>query len=174
MRFAVLTAVFAAFAVAQDTASVQGVVVNKVTGAGIDGVTVWLWSGTTESVKAITNEAGVFTFTSLKPGDYNSSVNKAGYTDPSPVALLPVGDPPKLHIGAASQPVRLRFELNPPASLRGRVLDADGNPGRASVELGPGRIVKTDADGSFAFENLSPGSYFLLARPQATHHADSR
>jgi len=39
-----LTALFAVatgLACAQDTASVEGVVINKVTGAGIEGVTVW-------------------------------------------------------------------------------------------------------------------------------------
>ena len=59
--------------------------------------------------------------------------------------------------------LRLRFELNPPAVIRGRVLGTDGNPARAFVDLSKGRTVNTDAEGSFVFENLEPGPYTLLA-----------
>jgi len=34
------------------------------------------------------------------------------------------------------------------------------------VDLGKGRTASTDAEGSFAFQNLSPGPYTLLARPK--------
>ena len=158
-------ATFAPWAAAQGTVTVEGVVVNKVTGAGIPDAVVWLWRPGTESSRAVSNEAGIFQFTGLEPGDYNSSVQKSGYSSPEPEELPPLEDRPKHHLSSGAEPVQLRFELNPPAVLRGRVIDADGNPVRVAVELGPGKPVNTDAEGAFAFENLWPGSYTLLARP---------
>ncbi|HEV8417001.1 MAG TPA: carboxypeptidase-like regulatory domain-containing protein [Bryobacteraceae bacterium] len=171
---AVLTAL-APGAAAQETATVEGVVVNKVTGAGIPDVTLWFWSSGTNSYKAVTNDAGVFQVSGLTPGDYSSSVQKSGYTLPDSNQLDPLPqDPPKRHISASTEPVRFRFELIPPAVLRGRVIGPDGNPARAAVELNPQRSVDTGADGSYAFENLTPGAYMLLARPRSTEHASAR
>lgn len=165
MKLAVSLAFLAAFAVAQDTATVEGVVVNKVTGAGIGGVTLWFWSSGTNSYKAVTDDAGTFHLSGLTEGDYSSSVQKTGFTNPDDNELDPLADPPKRHISPGAEPARYRFELIPPAVLRGRVIGPDGNPASASVELDPRRSVKTNADGSFAFENLTPGDYTLLARP---------
>ena len=161
-------AILCATAAAQPTAAVEGVVVNKVTGSGIGGVTVWFWSSGTNSYKAVTDDAGTFHLSGLTQGDYSSSVQKTGYSNPQADALDPLADPPKRHIAASAEPARYRFELIPPAVLRGRVIGPDGNPTTASVELDPRRSVKTNADGSFAFENLAPGDYMLLARPIAT------
>lgn len=177
MKLAALCSILAAIAAtaaAQDTATVEGVVVNKVTGAGIEGATVWLWSSSTNSSKAVTNGAGIFNFTGLAPGDYSSSVQKSGYSGPETQELVPPRDAPKQHIAAGAQPVHLRFELIPPAVLRGRVLDADGNPARASIELGPRWTIPTNADGSFVAANLAPGSYTLLARPTVTRHGSAK
>jgi protocatechuate 3,4-dioxygenase beta subunit len=164
-RLAILSCALAAFAAAQDTATVEGVVVNKVTGAGIGDVTVWLWNSGANSYKAVTNEAGLFQVTGLTPGDYSSRVEKNGYSSSQSGPLDPLADPPKHHISPGGEPVRLRFELIPPAILRGRVIGADGNPAKAAVEIDLQRRVNTNADGSFAFENLWPGPFTLLARP---------
>jgi protocatechuate 3,4-dioxygenase beta subunit len=158
---------------AQDTAAVEGVVMNKVTGAGIPGVTVWLWSSGTNSYKAVTNETGIFHIFGLTPGDYSSRVEKPGYSGTDPEVLALLADPPKRHISAGPEPVRLRFELNPPAVLRGRVIGTDGNPARATVEIAGGRTEKTNPEGIFAFENIQPGRYTLLARP-ITEHASGK
>jgi len=171
MKLAVLSCALAVFAAAQETATVEGVVVNKVTGAGIGGVTLWFWSSGTNSYKAVTDDAGTFHLSGLTAGDYSSSVQKTGYSNPALNELDPLADPPKRHIVPSAEPVRYRFELVPPAALHGRVIDADGNPAKADVELAPGQRVSTNADGSYTFENLVPGSYMLLARPKLTEHA---
>jgi hypothetical protein len=161
----VLLAFVAVLAVGQDTVTVDGVVVNKVTGAGIADAVVWLWRTGTTSSRAVTNEAGAFYITGLTPGDYNASVHKSGYSNPEQDELVLPGDRPRHHLSSGPDPVRLRFELNPPAVLRGRVVDADGNPARAALELGRGLTANTDADGGFVFDSLWPGPYTLLARP---------
>jgi len=158
-------AAFAPEATAQETATVEGVVVNKVTGAGIGGVTLWFWSSGTNSYKAVTDDAGTFHLSGLTPGDYSSSVQKTGYSSPDSDELVP-GDRPKRHIIPGAEPTRYRFELIPPAVLRGRVIGTDGNPAIASVELDPRRSVKSNADGSFVFENLAPGDYYAIAVDQ--------
>jgi hypothetical protein len=171
MKFVVFCAVLATLVAAQETATVEGVVLNKVTGAGVGGVTVWFWSSGTNSYKAVTDDAGTFHLSELTEGDYSSSVQKSGYSDPALNELDPLTDPPKRHISPGAEPARYRFELIPPAVLRGRVIGTDGNPARADVELAPGRSVSTNSDGSYAFENLTPGAYMLLAHPKRTEHA---
>jgi hypothetical protein len=167
--------VLAALAAAQGTATVDGVVVNKVTGAGIEGVTVWLWSSDTNSSKVVTNEAGIFHFSGLTPGDYISRMEKSGYSDPTQEVLVLPGDSrPRRPIVVGGEPVHLRFELIPPAVLRGRVIGADGNPATSVVELGRGRTANTNAEGVFVFENVLPGSYTLLARPKVTGHLSGK
>lgn len=173
MKFAILYGVLAALAAAQDTATVEGVVVNQVTGAGIEGVTVWLWSSDANSSKVVTNETGTFRITGLKSGDYSSRVEKSGYSSPEPELAL-LADPPKRHISAGAEPVRLRFELIPPAVIRGRVIGTDGNPARASVELGRGKTANTNAEGVFVLENVLPGRYTLLARPILREHVSEK
>src|SRR5579864_1791194 len=115
MKLAVVSCALVALAAAQDTATVEGVVVNKVTGAGIADAVVWLWRDNTNSARAVTNEAGIFKFTGLTPGDYNASVQKSGYSSAEPEAYPVLEGRPKHHLSSGAEPVRLRLELNPPA-----------------------------------------------------------
>jgi hypothetical protein len=167
VKLAVLLAFVAAFAAAQDAATVEGVVVNRVTGAGVADATVRLMAPRANRYETRTDETGLFRLTGVKPGDYNASVEKRGYfsVDAEAFLVLP-GERPKYHVDPGAAPLRLRLELNPPAVIRGRVVGADGNPVRASVDLGKGRTANTDTEGSFVVENLTPGAYTLLARPK--------
>jgi Carboxypeptidase regulatory-like domain len=164
MKVAALCGILTALASAQDTVTVQGVVVNHVTGAGIPQARVRL-AGSASRYEAVTNETGAFQISGVKPGEYHPVVDKAGY--------FPLDSGPFIgsrnRIGG-TDPARLRLELNPPAALRGRVVDDQGNPARASVDLSNGTLASAGADGSFVFENLAPGAYTLLARPKATQH----
>lgn len=167
-NIAVLCCALAASAVAQDTVTVDGVVVNKVTGSGIGGATVrvvapaMLGQPNTDHYETITDDTGTFRISGIKPGDYGAYVERNGYFRPDGVTIGSGGT--QRFRGGDS--IRLRFELIPPAVIRGRVVGTDGNPAQASVDLGRGRTVSTGADGSFVFENLEPGRYTLLARPK--------
>src|SRR6476646_2009541 len=158
MKLDVLFCAVTALAAAQDTATVEGVVVNKVTGAGIADATVRLFASRANRFEVHSDPTGSFRIAGVKPGDYDAGVEKSGYfpVDAEAFLVFP-GDRPKYHVDPAGPPLRMRLELNPPAVLKGRVIGADGNPARASVDLGKGRTVNTDAEGSFTFENLSPG-----------------
>jgi hypothetical protein len=167
VKLAVLLAFVAAFAAAQDATSVEGVVINKVTGAGISDATVRFSASRENRYETRTDESGVFRLMGVKPGDYNASVEKRGYfpVDADAFLVFP-GERPKYHVDPGAAPLRLRLELNPPAVIRGRVVGADGSPARAWVDLGKGRTANTDAEGSFVVENLTPGPYTPLARPK--------
>jgi protocatechuate 3,4-dioxygenase beta subunit len=154
--------IFAAPAFSQ-TGRVEGAVVNSVTGEGIAGVTVRL-TDKNERYQTVTDGAGTFVFETVKPGDYQTSLEHSAFTAPRP-RIFP---PPLTHVAADSQtdPVRLRLELLPPSTLRGRVFGIDGKPAAgAKVDLGGGKMVQTAEDGSFTIEKVAPGSYTLIARP---------
>jgi hypothetical protein len=177
MKLAVLfCAVLAALAAAQDTATytgtIEGAVVNKVTGAGIADVAVRFRASRSTHYETRTDATGAFRIAGVKPGDYDAGVEKSGYfpVDASAFLVFP-GDQPKYHVGSSGAPLRVRLELNPPAVIRGRVIGVDGNPARASVDLGKGRTINTDAEGIFAFDKLPAGPYTLLARPKTVEPA---
>src|SRR5690242_464440 len=172
MKLAVFCAALATFVAAQDTATVEGLVINKVTGAGIGDATVRFRASRANHYETRTDETGAFRIAGVKPGDYDAGVEKSGYFPVDAAAFLVFpGDRRQYHVDPTGAPLRLRLELNPPAVLKGRVIGTDGNPARASVELGKGRNVSTDKEGFFIFENLSPGPYALLARPKAIEHS---
>jgi protocatechuate 3,4-dioxygenase beta subunit len=146
----------------QDAGSVQGTVINSVTGVGISGATVELIGN--GHYETVTDGAGTFQFSGIRPGDYFTNVEKTLFIPP-PQTSFPR---PKIHVGSGKEPVRLSFELLPPATLRGRVFGIDGKPAsHAKVDLGRGIVVTANEDGSFLFENVEPGRYTLTARPPA-------
>src|ERR1051325_10425247 len=103
MKLAVVTCTLAALAAAQETATVEGVVVNQVTGAGISGATVRFASPRANRYEIITDDTGAFRILGVKPGDYNASVEKSGYFPDSEVFPLP-GDRPKYHVNPNGDP----------------------------------------------------------------------
>jgi hypothetical protein len=153
---------------AQDTGSVEGIVVNSVTGVGISGATVYL-NFRNDHYETVTDGAGTFQFSGVKPGDYIAHAEKSLFSPPPPISF----PPPRIHVESSKDPIRLRFELLPPATLRGRVFGFDGKPAaHAKVDLGKeGFVVTANEDGSFLFENVEPGRYTLTARPPAASAA---
>ena len=102
----------------------------------------------------------MFHATLLRPGDYLVVVQKQGYFDKGPL---------RLRADADGTPARPRLEMVPAAILHGRVLGPDGNPAQVTVDLGPAfrESARTNEDGYFTFDRLSPGTYTLLARPES-------
>jgi hypothetical protein len=157
---------------AQESARVEGAVLDKIAGSGIAGATVRLWNSKNQ-YEIQTGVDGTFRLTGVAPGTYSSSAEKRDYFVPA----MASGVVEQRRAIANGDSVRLKFELNPPAVLRGRVVDEEGNPARATVELGYGLVAETGDDGSFIFENLPPRPYTLSARPkvrQTVSAADGR
>jgi len=108
MKFFVLPALFAfSLLEAQNSGTIEGSVVDSVTGTGIVGVSVYFGSDQGASWDAVTDASGRFQITGVKSGRYGSHFEKAGYvsqysgTNGSVLKAVQVGQ----------DPVRLRVEM---------------------------------------------------------------
>jgi hypothetical protein len=100
----------------------------------------------------------------LKLGEYTATFGKIGFSLPldGPFPRLP----PPVQVADGNTPARIDAEMSPWATLAGRVLNSDGDPvAGIEVQANLGRTVNTDSNGKFAFGDLEPGAYTLLARP---------
>jgi protocatechuate 3,4-dioxygenase beta subunit len=148
-------------ALAQSAAVVQGTVTDSVSHAGVAGVSVTLWRNQ-QSYKATTDSSGTFVVSGVNPGEYNYRFEKDGYEPQE----FPVFGQPRLRVGAAGT-FRADAEIAALATVRGRVLDAEGKPAaKIGVVLAPGSQL-TDEEGRFEFHNVRPGDYLLRALPTA-------
>jgi protocatechuate 3,4-dioxygenase beta subunit len=151
---------FARLAFAQ-TATVEGTILNSATHAGVPEASVTLWTQRGVTYKAATDASGAFRITGVQPGEYHERYEKSGFEELDRPGF---GQPP-LRVGMAGS-LHIDAQLVPFATLRGRVLDADGKPAAdVAVRLGWHDPTQTDADGRFELDQLRPGTYWLLASP---------
>jgi hypothetical protein len=167
-RYAVLL-VFVVQLDAAQSRSVEGVVVNPITKAGIAGASVTFYTPQAVRYQATTDPSGAFKIAEMDLGEYRALVEKDGF------AVLPT-ELLKVEMNESTAPVRVRYEMQLAAKqdskLAGRVLDSQGKPlARAAVDLirGPEYRFRTftDADGRFTFDQLAQGAYKLRAAPPA-------
>src|SRR5690349_10827552 len=105
--------------------TVEGRVVNSVTGAGIAGVKVRLMPVEDgEPYSTTTDEEGRFRIADVAEGAYNLRYLAPGFGAP------PDRDRqiPTIAVSSGAQPVRLEAKLQPFGKLSGRVLDGAGRP----------------------------------------------
>lgn len=148
---------------------VEGVVLNRATGAGIDGASVTLFTHQASTFpdtlhRALTDSSGSFRMQGISQGKYSVLLEKDGIVDyPKEPLEVQSGDPVRIQcmmqIGQTSQ-----------GSLTGRVLDSHDQPAAfAQMDLirGPALHFRTgaDADGRFVFRGLDLGGYTLRATP---------
>ncbi|MGC4052001.1 MAG: carboxypeptidase-like regulatory domain-containing protein [Paludibaculum sp.] len=164
--------------------TVEGTVVDARTQAGIPGAQVGAMmvqdgaaAARSTGLGGFTDNNGKFRLTKLKPGSYRIFAEKADFT---PVRrgplLLPV-----LEEGRELKGIRV--ELQPLATVSGRVVDEYGEPvSGATVQLTPragtsrrpsivpiGGTASTDDRGVFLIHRALPGQYLLAAS-----HMESR
>lgn len=142
---------------AQDQGTIEGRVTNSVTGEGISQVKVRFLDRQSYVYETLTDASGAYRISGLKDNDYKAEFSRDGFAE---------GGSPFFHVAAAS-PARRDAILAPYGSLRGRVLDENGNPAsRVPVEIGwrDGHAM-TDAKGEFEYDSLPAGSYTLAAKP---------
>jgi hypothetical protein len=147
---------------AQDGVILEGTITNKVTHAPVAGATVSAWSK--DSYTTTTDDRGAYRITGMKPGQYSFRVSKTGFLERE---LF--GSFVDLPLRVAGASTKLDAQLTPFATIRGRVLDPEGNPApHAQVGFSPQDLIETDNDGNFLFDQLRPGTYTLMARPKST------
>ena len=157
--------------------TLEGDVVDAVTGAPVAGARVRVELPRADPVYAKADDRGHFQVENLVPGVYALKVQGLGYMEAAQAAQLP----------SASG---LRIPLTRYAVITGKVTDPNGIPlphasveiyttraaqpgdaGRSDVQLLPGgqalaggsRIPAEDR-GEYSFESLKPGTYYLAAR----------
>jgi hypothetical protein len=163
-------ALLPAIAAGQDTpttGSVDGVVVNGITGEPMAHVRVTLTrpsrgsSTPTKGYGAITGDDGKFAWSSVEPYGYNLTVEMRGFIESD--------TPGGVFVGTGGVTHDLKLQLVPEAVLTGRVLDSDGEPVEgAKVLLVFGRTddsATTDDRGEFRFTGLRARKYLVRAEP---------
>lgn len=142
--------------------TVEGTVVNSVSGEPILGATVTIENQAKASYQGISDSQGAFRIEGTSEGSYTPVVSKPGFqTSGSPL--------PKIHVTLATSPFRLHLSMIPLAKISGRVLDGNGNPVPDAevvmvTKTREGQDVRTDSEGGFLLE-MRPGKYLLSAKP---------
>jgi hypothetical protein len=167
MRFAAC-ALF--YAVPLISATIEGKVTNGVTGAGISGATVRFMDRTSHVFWTTTDASGAYRLTGLSAGEYHGEFSKEGFSDYRQGSSLGdvLGGTNSVRI-SGDVPAHVDVRLQPWGGLRGRVLDEEGKPApKVVVEISRNldNRATTDQNGEFAFQELPPGSYTVVAKPE--------
>ena len=115
--------VAASMTAGQKSASVEGIVVNDVTGAPLPRVHVSLWNyddGIHRDYGAITNPDGTFSITGMPPLGYGIIISRAGFANPRP------GRTAVTLIAGEHHAPDLKLPMVPSGAIAGRVLGPDG------------------------------------------------
>jgi hypothetical protein len=185
IRAAIVASILASAALAAQT--VEGHVVNAVTGVGVPGVKVVVFAfpgPPADGHSATTDAEGRYRIEGLEDGTYAAIYSGAGFGPiPEPGSL-----PPPFSVVSGAGPVRLEVKMEPLGKLAGRVVDANGKPapGASLWLVGEDRwcmpprcsprtaVAKANEKGEYAFADLDPGPWLLSATaPSALDPPDS-
>ncbi|HEU0140054.1 MAG TPA: carboxypeptidase-like regulatory domain-containing protein [Bryobacteraceae bacterium] len=185
------TALFAASAAAQaflpqsNTAPVQngkssleGLVVNALTGAPLTKVSLTLMRGGTAlgGIKTESDDQGRFAFRDLDPGHYTLMGDKAGYARQAYGARSNPTSGSALLLSAGQTTTDLVFKMSPGAAIFGKVFDEDADPvtgvsvmiARTLYKNGDAQLVSagsasTNDLGEYRIGGLTSGTYVVFA-----------
>ncbi len=154
--------------------TVEGSVLNSVTGSGIAGVTVDIVQKGNKVYSTTTDTQGHFLVEGVKAGSYAVQYSSPDHWPSDPGYPWPyqpgLGSYPRFQMTAGGNPVKLVLRMLPLPTLTGRIVDGKGEPiPGAALDLdGPatGRAYKADAKGRFeAHQYLLPDAYRLWVTP---------
>jgi len=171
MRILVLVTFLIATAAAQDPGTISGVVKDATTGTPLAGVTVFVGDGMS-GAKSKTDSSGRYTLRDLKAGTYR--VNVMAFTIEHPFLAKTVT------LGAGQELTSIDFALQSYGEISGKVLDENKEPvpGRSVMlvareyRLGVlehvyASVARTDDQGAYRLQRVTPGRAFLLLVRQA-------
>ncbi|HLK46497.1 MAG TPA: carboxypeptidase regulatory-like domain-containing protein, partial [Bryobacteraceae bacterium] len=155
------------------TAAIAGTVVDSVTHNPIRKANVRL-NGRI-ALTAVTGADGRFAFRQLPAGQYVIQTDAEKY--PFGPFSLELGRQAAVTVAADEEKTDVALTLTPGASVRGRIVDEEGNPmpqctvspmRRRTSDSAPdvvgGALKPTDQKGEYRVENLPAGKYYLVAR----------
>ena len=130
------------------------------------------------SLVATTDEAGRFRFADVKAGEYKLSAEKNGFLEGFYGGTKPEEEGSLLRVAGGSRMRDLTLLLFPGATIRGQVLDRNGDPSPETqvvlwvrynaggqTKNGHAGESKTDQSGGYFFGSLAPGTYYVAADP---------
>ncbi len=166
--------------------SIEGRVVNSVTGEAVQRVSLMLMPASAVSAADLnagsrmveSDENGRFAFRDLNPGRYTLLAKRTGFAAQAYGGMRNQSSVTPLVLSMGQQVKEVLFRLSPDAIVSGRVLDSEGGPpmGRVVVAaLRPGYVrgerqwffamtAMTNDLGEFRIANLVAGSYIVAAR----------
>lgn len=156
--------------------SIEGRVVNSLSGEGLRKVSLTLTAMGGKSVSAQSDSNGGFAFRDLAPGGYRLSGERNGFLKQEHGARLNPGSGTVLALSPGQEIKDLTFKLAPNSIISGRVLDRDGeampnlvvNAYRSTYIRGkrqwaPSGGGQTNDRGEFRIANLRAGRYMVCA-----------
>lgn len=187
MREFVLALVLASVALGQDAGgrgTVEGTVVNAVTGAPVPHAFVYLMGGRRPAPQVSTPTGGAmnadregrFRFENLEPGQYTPMVRKGGFLEMGQGGSIPM----PVGVAAGETKSGVVLKLTPQAVIAGRVVDEFGEPvqgaqvqalmrqrqrGQESWSMTRG-FVATNDKGEYRLFGLAPGRYVVAVQHQ--------
>ncbi len=166
----------------EDKCSIEGTVVNAITGAPLKKAHLILHPiGQPNGIPygTISETAGHFLLDGLDPGQYNFSASRNGYVEQ---AYSPSGDlkhTALLTLGRGQKLKDVVFKLTPQGVISGRILDEDGEPleyvevkctafsyRKGKRQLTERNQVSTNDLGEFRVSGLAAGKYAISATRQ--------
>src|SRR5690242_17597632 len=165
----------------QETGSIQGRVINAVTGEAVRKADIVLSrneSQQNQRYTTTTSSSGWFAMQDVEPGRYNLSVSKRGYANLIYGAHGPGRPGAALSLDPGQHLADITLRMSPQAVIAGRVIDEDGDPvpfigvqlmhytfrkGKRKLEAWDN--AGTNDLGEYRLFGLSPGKYYLSATP---------
>jgi len=141
--------------------TVEGSVINSVTGNGIPAMRIEIRAAAGKTVYSTTTDAqGHFLVEGVQAGTYAASSSSSDYSLN--------GAPSVFQVTTGKTPAKLELRMTPLSRISGRVVDdrSEGVAGAQVDLIGSERLAEagTDATGKFEFR-LLPGSYTLSVTP---------
>lgn len=159
------------------TARIEGKAINAVDNTPLRNVEITLMGNNLEGMlRAAKSDAeGRFSFSAIPPGTYLVSISRAGFvTRKSSRVLLTNGS--MITLAEGDKIVDVTVPLWPAAVIRGKVLDATGEPvanarvsafrtgqGKRAARRDSSHAATTDDNGDFRLFGLPPGKYIVMA-----------
>ena len=149
---------------------VTGRVVTATKGEAVEGALVTVNIGA-QTLRAVTDSAGRFTFADLKPGSWSIAATKPGYLTTGldqPASFVP----PRPLVVRGGRPENVTIRLWPQSTLSGLLLGSAGSVAKRTLQLFKGAVIggqfrwspdasaQSDAGGGFKF-SVKPGRYLL-------------
>ena len=154
-------------------ASIEGSVLDAITHEPVKKAAVML--NGRMGLSAVTDASGHFAFRQLPAGQYIIQANSERYPF-SPVSFE-LGQLLSISLAADEQKQDITVSLTPGASVRGRIVDDEGNPmsgcnvtAMQFRDMGMGRTLQQsgssqiDEKGEYRISNLPSGKYYIQAR----------